>query len=390
MSSDLENAIRLIRSGQKGEAQKLLQSVIKGDPKNIQAWFWYVETCATNEKRIQALEMCLKFNPGNVQASQALQKFRAHQPAVSANFQPPNPKPPAEQPQAPKEDDIYSYDPRKPLFTPRESITEPRLRQSASVPSYSESNAPSEFDVFDHTPKTVSQKKPWELDPSEYVDNSMLSRNKKPVQTYSAFDVWATVLTVQDVEAYEEILRDPRATLGRAFGWVALAGLVSALAFPVIFVTNPQVFDAASSPEFQNMATSGDATSFLIFLTFFMLIFAPISGIINLAITGGVQNLVAGFFGGTGNYTRTVYALAAFIAPITMLVSLITIIPVVGQCLAALIGFYNLILNIRALRAAHSLTTGAAIGVLLAPGLIVMIFACLLAFLLSGAAIPQM
>lgn len=388
--SDLESAIQLIRVGRKPEAQPILQGLIKADPKNIQAWFWYVETCPTNEKRIQALETCLKFNPGNAQASQALQKFRAHQPAVSANFQPSTPKPPAGQPQAPKEDDIYSYDPRKPLFTPRESITEPRLRPNESIPSNSESNAPSEFDVFDHTPKTISQKKPWELDPSEYVDNSMLSRNKKPAQTYSTFDVWATALTVQDIEAYEEILKDPRATLGRAFGWVALAGLVSALAVPVIFVTNPQVFDAASSPDFQNLATSGDTTSFLIFFTFFMLIFAPISSIINLAITGGVQNLVAGFFGGTGNYTRTVYALAAFLAPMTMIIMLLTIIPVVGQCLVALLGFYNLILNIRALRAAHSLTTPAAIGVLIAPGLIVMMFACLLAFLLGGAAIPQM
>lgn len=387
--SNLENAIRLIRSGQKGEAQKLLQSVIKGDPKNIQAWFWYVETCPTNEKRIQALETCLKFNPGNTQASQALQKLRAHQPAVSTNIQPPNPNPPVQKPQSPKDDDIYAYDPLKPLFTPRESITEPRLRPNESLTAYTEQKAADEYESYDAPAKTVSQKQPWVMDPDQYVDNSMLSKSKKPVRTYSAFDVWLTALTVQDLEAYEEFLKDPRATLGRAFGWIALAGLVSALAFPVIFVTNPQMFDAASSPEFQDMATSGDTTSFLVFLTFFMLVIAPISGIINLAITGGVQNLVAGFFGGAGNYTRTVYALAAFLAPMTMIVSLLAIIPVVGQCLVALLGLYNIILNIRALRAAHSLQTGAAIGVLFAPGLILMIFACLLAFLLGGSALPQ-
>lgn len=385
--SDLENAIRLIRSGQKDDAQKLLQSVIKGDPKNIQAWFWYVETCATNEKRIQALEMCLKFNPGNAQASNALQKFRGDTRSPSSQTEPPKPKMSVEPEQTNQEENIYSYDPLKPLFKPRETITSPRSTWDPPALFAEEKSA---NESFEPGLQPVFQKKPWELDPSEYEDNSMLSRKKKPVQTYSALDVWATVLTVQDSEAYEEILKDPKATLGRAFGWVALAGLVSAIAFPFMLLVNPQITDITSSPEFRSLNASGGGTAFLVFATFFMLIFAPIVGIINLAITGGVQNLTAGFLGGTGNFTRTVYALAAYIAPITMIVALLAIVPVVGQCVASLLGFYTIILNIRALRAAHSLSTGAALGALLAPGLIVMIFACLLAFLFGGAAIPQM
>lgn len=386
---DLNSAIQLIREGRKTGAQAILQGLIKADPRNIQAWFWYVETCATNQKRIQALEACLKFNPGNAQATQALQKFRAQQPGQAVD-KPTGPKPPVEKPQTTKDDDIYSYDPLKPLFTPRTSNTEPRLKPNESLPSYSEQKTSYEYDSYESPAKTVSQKKPWELDPDQYVDNSMLSKPKKPVRTYSAFDVWLTVLTVQDVEAYEEILKDPKATPGRAFGWVALAGLVSAVATPISFLTNPQLFEAGSSADIQGMAASDGTTTFLIFLTVFMLIFAPLSYVINLAITGGVQNIVAGFFGGTGNYTRTVYALAAYIAPITMVVSLLAIIPIAGQCLAALLGFYSIILNIRALRAAHSLQTGAAIGVLLAPGLILILFSCLLAFLLGGSAIPQL
>ena len=387
--STLDNAIQLVRVGRKAEAQPILQGLIKADPKNIQAWFWYVETCATNEKQIQALETCLKFNPGNAQAAQALQKFRAQSPAAPATVRTPKPDLPVEKPEEPKEDDIYSYDPRKPLFTPRESITEPRLRPDQSASSYSDQRAANDYGDFDSPSETVSQKKPWELDPSEYEDHSLLSKPKKPAQTYSVFDVWMTVLTVQDVEAYEEILKDPKATLGRAFGWIALAGLVSAVTFPALILINPQYSELASMPEFQSLTANGDLTTFLILFTLVMLIVAPISGVINLAITGGIQNLLAGFFGGTGNFTRTVYALAAFVAPVTILASLLAIIPVAGVCLAALLGFYSLILNIRALRAAHSLTTGAAIGVLLAPGLIAMLFSCLLSFLVGGAALPQ-
>ena len=77
---DLNHAVQLIRQGQNAEAQQILQTIIKADPKNVQAWFWYVETCTTTEKRIQTLEMCLKMNPANVQVTQALQMFRAQQP----------------------------------------------------------------------------------------------------------------------------------------------------------------------------------------------------------------------------------------------------------------------------------------------------------------------
>ncbi len=61
----LNNAIQLIRQGQKEEARQILEPLLKGEPGNIQAWFWYVETFPTTEKRIQTLEVCLKLNPGN-------------------------------------------------------------------------------------------------------------------------------------------------------------------------------------------------------------------------------------------------------------------------------------------------------------------------------------
>lgn len=388
--SELENAIQLIRFGRKGEAQPLLQTVIKNDPKNIPAWFWYVETCETAEKRIQALDMCLKMNPGNPQVTQALERFRVQIHAAPIQPEPAKPVPPPtpaftyyeEEPAAAQNDDLYDYDsvqasnePVRPTYYFEEDEKPSALAQN----NYG-------YDQYRSAPEAMpsAQKKPWEMDSSDYVDNSMLSKSKKPLRTYGTFDVWATALT-QGGEAYEDLLKDPNVSLGRAFTWMALAGLVSALLLPFLVMFNPQFSELTSLSEFQ----SGDMTGFLIMFTLIMLFVAPISSVINLAISGGLQSFLAGFFGGTGNFTRTVYALAAFLAPMSIIVSLLAIIPIIGQCLTIPLGFYNIVLNVRALRAAHSISTGAALGVIFAPALLVMIFGCLLVFLLGGSAIPQ-
>lgn len=371
--SDLNHAIQLIRQGQKLEAQRILQELLKTQPNNIQAWFWYVETCATTETRIQVLETCLKVNPGNQQVANALQTLRSQKSAVSPKPIQHTPAPPPVQPQP--SSFTRSFEER-----PQSNTSEKDVDAYAAYSSYSSFASPAE-----PVSPAVPKKEAWELDESEYVDNSLLSKSKKPVRTYSVFDVWMTVLTIRDVSAYEEVLKDPQAGLGRAFTWMAVAGVVNALVFPFLLALNPQYAEMATLPEFQNL----NMNAFLVLMTVVMLFLAPLGNIINLAVFGGVQSFLAGFFGGTGNFTRTVYAIAAFSAPITMMVSLVSIIPIVGQCLTFPLSIYSLVLNVRALRAAHSISTGAAIGVIFAPGILIFIFMCLLIFLLGGMNLPQ-
>lgn len=370
--STLENAIQFIRQGRKTEAQQILQAIIKNDPKNIQAWFWYVETCSTTEQRIKALETCLKMNPENQQVAGALQKFQNQ---VSATPQKPVVESPSplSQPQSQTQPSYYSYDYED---KPQNNL-------------YEEENTYSSYSSYTNEPEqvksSVPQKKLWEMDESEYVDNSMLAKNKKPARSYSTLDVWATVLTVQDVKVYEDLLNDPKASLGRAFTWMAIAGLVNALLLPLVFILNPGISELASMPEFQGANT----TSFLFIFVLILLIVAPISSVINLAIVGGIQNFLARFFAGAGNYTRTVYALAAFLSPITILSSLVILIPIVGQCLSFPLAIYNIVLNVRALKAAHFISTGAAIGVIFSPAILVFVFGCLLVLLTSGGSLLQ-
>ena len=69
-----------------------------------------------------------------------------------------------------------------------------------------------------------------------------------------------------------------------------------------------------------------------------------------------------------------------------MVSTFITLIPVAGGFLGVLLGFYSIILNVRALQAAHHMSVGAAIKVLIAPGVIFTVLCCLLIFLLPRSA----
>jgi hypothetical protein len=384
--ADLNSAIQLIRQGQREAGQKILESVIKAEPGNITAWFWYVETCPTVERRIQVLETCLRVNPGNAQATQALQSLKSI-PSAPAYTPPPEPPKPAPTPPS------YSYEPEpeKPYFESSPFSSSYGYEDDAKTeaqPAYLDNT--STYAPAAQQP-AASQKKPWE-DPSAYEDNSLLSKPKPPARSYAFYDVWMTVLLSTDIESYEQVLNDPEAGLGRAFEWMAYAGLASGLMMPIALFINPQFSELMASPEFQDTFGIVGGTMFIAGFTLVMLIMFPIINIIGLALNAGIQNLLAVLFGGRGYFSRTAYAIAAYLAPMSVIGILVGLIPVVGGCLGLPISIYNFVLNVRALRAAHSLSTGAAIGVLIAPTIILFLLVCLILFGLAstaGTSIPS-
>jgi hypothetical protein len=345
--ADLNSAIQLIREGRKQEAQRILEPILEANPANISAWFWYVETYSNLEKRIQVLEMCLNLNRGNIQVAQALQTLRNQQAAKPAFTPPPAP--------APKPDitpSAHPYFDEKPVNS-----------SSTAVAAVQPSQAPS--------------KKPWE-DMDAYVDESRLAKSKVATKSYAFYEVWMTVLASFDIESYESVLNDPEAGSGRGFEWVAYAGIISGLLAPLTLINNPQFAELKSMPEFNSLVGNMSSASLLVVMALVLALVTPILSVISLAINGGIQNVLAGFFGGNGYYGRTVYALSAYLAPMTILVALLGIVPGVGQCLTSLLGLYSIVLNVRALRAAHSISTWQAIGVLFAPGIILLILGCLI------------
>ena len=76
--NDLREAILLIKTGNKAEAQKILKSLLEVDLTNIHAWVWYVETLDTLNQKIRALELCSKYNPDNERVLKGLEALKAH------------------------------------------------------------------------------------------------------------------------------------------------------------------------------------------------------------------------------------------------------------------------------------------------------------------------
>ena len=187
----LSDAIQLIRQGRKEEARQALEPLLRAEPGNITAWFWYVETCSTPEKRIQVLEVCLKMNPGNSKVMQALQTLR-NQRSPQTPFTSPPPQPP------------------KPVVSqpPQTSPSYSAMYDEKSKSPALSSNAPIYFDdkpayppaVTSAAPPAAAQKKAWEEDNASYVDTSMLSKDKPAAKSYAFYDAWIKVLTTLDIE----------------------------------------------------------------------------------------------------------------------------------------------------------------------------------------------
>jgi hypothetical protein len=74
-NNTLQDAITLIKAGDRSKALTLLTEILKDDPRNEQAWLW-LSTLATGDKRRRCLEKALEINPNNEQARQELMKIQ--------------------------------------------------------------------------------------------------------------------------------------------------------------------------------------------------------------------------------------------------------------------------------------------------------------------------
>ena len=68
----LERAIGFVQAGQNEAARELLEQVLKADRTNLPAWHWYAQTWQNTKDRIRVWEACLRFNPENKVAQEAL------------------------------------------------------------------------------------------------------------------------------------------------------------------------------------------------------------------------------------------------------------------------------------------------------------------------------
>jgi hypothetical protein len=91
MPADLEDAIRLIKSGDRESGRQLLAGILAREPGNETAWLWMAGAVDDDEQRRYCLSRALEINPEHVLAREVLAQLQP---------QPPAPGPEAPEPQA--------------------------------------------------------------------------------------------------------------------------------------------------------------------------------------------------------------------------------------------------------------------------------------------------
>ncbi|MEN6409267.1 MAG: hypothetical protein ABFD44_06115, partial [Anaerolineaceae bacterium] len=81
----LERARSLQQAGKNTDAQALLQSILKSEPGNENAWFAYLDTCQSDEERLHVLTRFLRACPHNQLARDMLTEVSARRKAAPAS-----------------------------------------------------------------------------------------------------------------------------------------------------------------------------------------------------------------------------------------------------------------------------------------------------------------
>jgi hypothetical protein len=336
-SADLKNIRDLFKGGYVEAAQHALEDVLRADPKDLQAWVMYVKSWKNPARRIKALELCLKYNPGNADAQSALDSLKSKMQAANQPTPAPRPvTPEPSQPSSSRQDDLPTW---------VAGLSAVGASTSSSLSSAPERLSKEEID-----------RQAREIEEEHRKQRLDVGR---PMAWY---EVWFTALTQPNVEAYDSLRLNPYALPSRTYLWLISAGLVSGLVGALSLGLNPQYKQAITLLE-----QSGKAQGLSQMFGAVLFCMVPLSGIVYListAISVGIMHLIAVAFGGRGKYSDFLYLVAAYSAPITIITTILGIIPFVGACLAFPLGIYAIGLNVQAVRSAHNFDSLRAIGVI--------------------------
>jgi len=116
-----------------------------------------------------------------------------------------------------------------------------------------------------------------------------------------------------------------------------------------------------------------------------------IGTLLSFYLSNAVVYLGARIFGGSGDFGTQAYLQSLFVVPVgivTSFLSLVYVIPFVGPCLGGLamlaVAIYAVVLNVRAVKVAHDLTTGKAVAAIFVPVLVVtVVLACIVIAMLA-------
>lgn len=183
----------------------------------------------------------------------------------------------------------------------------------------------------------------------------------KPAESGS-LDIWFKALSSPKKQTYQQIIDYPDASIGKALYWLFLAGGFGGLLGSLVqtaFNTN-SFFGLSSFQVSEQISSSAIIWSFL--GTVLFAIGVPLITIIN---TGLIQ-LVARVFGVKPNYSKLLFAFAAYQAPLGLLICILGGIPTLG-CIALPMAIYWLFLSVQVIRTVCEIKAGKAVICSLSP-----------------------
>lgn len=202
------------------------------------------------------------------------------------------------------------------------------------------------------------------------------------------FQTWVATLTQPGEAVFEQ--EEENVSLTTALIWMVIAAVVMAffgmIASGVSMLMNmgsmaqmeQLLNDPALDPATQEMMrqlmplmAGGGGLLAILLGAVFTVIITPIAFLIG----SGFYFLIAKLFGGTGDFETQTYMLAMVQAPIGIITSALNVVPLLGACVSFFVSLYSIVLSYYALKVSHRLSSGAALGVVLTP--IVIIFLCI-------------
>jgi hypothetical protein len=213
--------------------------------------------------------------------------------------------------------------------------------------------------------------------------------------SYSWLGAWTAALRRPSVEVYESLLDDPAASLGRAVTWLFAASLAG---YAISGLLEAAYFQFASKPDLLNSIATAEgidpqlASTILNNLWLAILCLVPLGSVafvMGQLIYAGVLHFALSAFGGQETYADLVYALAAYTAPITLVSTLLGIIPCVNF-LTLPLGIYSVFLHFLAAKSASRLGWGATTASIVIVGLLFLLVTAIAALAILGPIVENL
>jgi hypothetical protein len=149
----------------------------------------------------------------------------------------------------------------------------------------------------------------------------------QPAQRRSMFSTWLRAFTRPVLATYEELLRgEPNPTLGKAVGWIAIAGLIAGAVSGLLNLLFGMV--------------RGESLGTLLVSWLKSLVTTAGGAVISFVILSAFWHAIARAFGGQGNLGSQSYLLAAAEAPVSIISGSLSTIPSVGGVIAWVASIY--------------------------------------------------